>query len=525
MLLAIQYPFADLRRFLESTAHLARPGWPFPSTDTEFVRYFGSIRKRRRGGAPGWVGESEVCEITRGINFRRSLRIVDPRAGKRLRLRIAFRRLYFDGRAVGKFEVGLATRRTDALDFDKKSARALIDSFLSLPIEVREVSGQRRQTELAHGSRSLVDLYVAASTVQNQYSEIAKQPRLVSCGTPLLFLETGFYDSVKLPFWMKQVTVDPLLFGVALSHCLVPYAGRTIPMWVMNFDDYSDSHRARQLRLYLLRLHAEHESLRLVLRHIIDGTLKVRPWSEASDRLQDYLAKATSRIRRLESRSSREFDADIADIARQCMDSISPGQCEALLDEMASFDMRRNVLNNVKGYADQWREASEGRYPHFQMFVSHMEGDIVQDKKMNHAEYNISGNIQPQIGAIGEGARGNVFGSTSINSGAAQRVNVRDLRDALNELYESLGGAGLSQETKRRSQTAVGNALDAGIEGDEVRPESLVTHVKQVGATLKEANVVIEEGTSLWENAMKVASIVGPIVGGATQVLQWFPGL
>lgn len=38
MLLYIQFPFADSRKFLDNTRRLNILGWPLPTPDTEFVR-------------------------------------------------------------------------------------------------------------------------------------------------------------------------------------------------------------------------------------------------------------------------------------------------------------------------------------------------------------------------------------------------------------------------------------------------------------------------------------------------------
>jgi hypothetical protein len=49
-----------------------------------------------------------------------------------------------------------------------------------------------------------------------------------------------------------------------------------------------------------------------------------------------------------------------------------------------------------------------------------------------------------------------------------------------------------------------------------------VENVKKIGETLKEANAVMQEGSTLWQSVQKLAPQLGPIVGGARVVAGWF---
>src|ERR1051325_2574300 len=51
MLLSIQFPFCDSRPFLPSgDTILDVPQWPAPTPDSDFVRGFGIVKRRRLGG-------------------------------------------------------------------------------------------------------------------------------------------------------------------------------------------------------------------------------------------------------------------------------------------------------------------------------------------------------------------------------------------------------------------------------------------------------------------------------------------
>src|SRR4051794_14717894 len=93
--------------------------------------------------------------------------------------------------------------------------------------------------------------------------------------------------------------------------------------------------------------------------------------------------------------------------------------------------------------------------------------------------------------AAGRGARAEVHGN--IIAGAAEQVDPETLRVALRELRTALGQANLPDETQLRAETAAGNALVQGVKDGKAQPEPLVAHVQEIGNSLKEANVAVEQ--------------------------------
>ena len=110
---------------------------------------------------------------------------------------------------------------------------------------------------------------------------------------------------------------------------------------------------------------------------------------------------------------------------------------------------------------------------------------------------------------------------TGHNAPGNVQINAGELRAALEGLYDALGQGSLPREKVRSAQTAAGNAIDAVTE-KEVKSDTVVENVKKIGETLKQANVAVQEGTSLWDSVKKVSSIIGPLVGGARVVAAWF---
>ena len=72
MIIYYQIPLTDIRLFLDAySVKLSSPFWPTPAVDKEFVRSFGSIKQRGKGGVKGWMLENELCIA------RKALRIVN----------------------------------------------------------------------------------------------------------------------------------------------------------------------------------------------------------------------------------------------------------------------------------------------------------------------------------------------------------------------------------------------------------------------------------------------------------------
>jgi hypothetical protein len=131
---------------------------------------------------------------------------------------------------------------------------------------------------------------------------------------------------------------------------------------------------------------------------------------------------------------------------------------------------------------------------------------------------HVAGPVSGQGIAIGHQASAVVKGSSFAGDGT---INATQLRETLEQLYDALGETGLPRDQVRKAQTAAGNALD-GVSDDEVQADTVVQQVQKVAETLKEANVVVERGSSLWESVQKLAPLLGPLVGGARLVSAWF---
>ena len=355
-----------MRGFVDGAARLTTPNWPIPTPDQDFIRYFGAVRTRKRGGLANWVGENYICDARRAFSFKTNLSFAGGEHKRRIPLRCAFRRFYSDGLAVGKFEAGIATKRVSWLKLDKRETRALIDHLLTQPVATRAADGLKTVTELGRLGKALASSYLHASTTL-PLPAAALPDWWVSAGRPLLFLELTEREELDFPYYMKKVEtiLNPdfaTVFDRGLYHCLIPYQGQNISTWILHLSGYADDGAARRLRLYLLRLHAEYECLRLVLKHVMNKKIDVPPHSALSDNLQDYFNKAVARIGRAETASKAYVEDEVIDIARASIEFAAPGEREALLETLERFDMRKNIYRKVREVVEQMPSGTTVQY-------------------------------------------------------------------------------------------------------------------------------------------------------------------
>lgn len=279
---------------------------------------------------------------------------------------MAYRRFFFDGQAVGKFEIGVATGDSYLGGLSRIQAASLIRHVLSMAVTVRGTSskavcgGSNEPviSELGEAGKHIARLY-AGSTMLHP-PPVQLHDWWVQAGAPLVVLVQTHAERIPIPFRGLPVPTSNYSSWYELVHCQVPYRETGLRMWVITLDRYRRYREARALKICLMRLHAEHESLRLVLRNI--ATRKIQPpaRSNASQSLQRYLNEATRRISGLDSEGNRLVASpEFAELARDSEEFINPGEREALLDCLRNVDVRQNIFEKIRRYVDTTIEINQ----------------------------------------------------------------------------------------------------------------------------------------------------------------------
>ncbi|MFW9263437.1 hypothetical protein [Nostoc sp. CALU 546] len=466
MLITIQFPFADSREFISSyTQRLAKPSWLIPTPDQDFVRSYGVIRRRPHGGLTGWLGESYICEANHAISFHRLEPFKDD-SGNSIKFKVAFRRFYFDGLAVGKFEVGIAVwgfRKQRFWNFRSKAlstnkTKEFFFHVLDLPVLVRVPSGKYEECPLRQAGQLLANLYAVSNTQKKAFStrQFCLEDWWVQACEPIVLViyRDDFYENLQIPFLGKFLT--NIEGSGTLSHHVIPFERDSLRMWLIGeyskYSSYSDT--LRQLRIFLLRLHAERACLRQILRNISTGKLIVSEGSKESRMLQEYLNEATKRIKRLNIHSDKRAEAEVGELAREVEDYIAPGECDAIFNALRIIDVKKNIFRKVEDF---------------------IQKSIIVKEQIMGDKYDMSGQVQ--AGAIGDHAEASHM---TLNQIGTQLENSVDLLELSNEL-STLRQAMTRRSTELEHSIAVGEVAQAEQAAKSNDATKVAQHLKSAG--------------------------------------------
>jgi hypothetical protein len=355
MLIHVQFPVVDLRGMVGGeNSRLPVPSWPAPLRDEEFIRSTGIIRKRPKGGLQGWIAEEHYCDARQLMKLdSKSVAGVDLGWWK---FRVAFRRFYFDGTAVAKFEIGFTTYKSFALLHDD-ALNDLLSALLSMPVRVGRQGKKPLNCPLIESGKAIATLYGSASnrhrgTGSVRWSRFKQNGvrSLVIAGTPAIFVEISPRDisTANLPAARRIATKDA---DLQLFYWRYRIGGRFFPVWAAVHPDYDKISEMRKLRLYLLRLNAENQTLIRVLKAINSDQIRPEPRSAHCDVLQAYLNKATTQIIQL-SEKSREFAATndkLLSLAAAAAETfLTPEERHSALSQLESLQIRKNIFWKIK---------------------------------------------------------------------------------------------------------------------------------------------------------------------------------
>jgi hypothetical protein len=314
------------------------------------------------GGLNGWIGEGSHCNAFRFISLDRLPKPailnetdVPPNS---ISTRIKFRRLFADGLALAKFEMGFSSglflrqqwhKQRDwgiSYDFSK-----MIRDVLTLPCSVR---GAAASGPLLYSGKFLAARYSECTTkrsVGNQQtlqSEDADEIGRIVAGDPLVFIDCSSRE-IDLPKGYRQVSM-PGNFDFQLIYGSYPSGSFRVPVWILVWNGLAADARAadaRHLRIYLQRIHAEKEVLRAVLDHIACGKLKPDAGHASAETLQRYLLESTNRIGRLELKADKKATEGIGALAASCLQFVQPGWRDALTQRLDVLNVRPNIKRNI----------------------------------------------------------------------------------------------------------------------------------------------------------------------------------
>lgn len=345
MLVTLQFPLCDARSLIDGCGRLERPAWPTPKPEEEFVRSFGKIRQRHRGGVGSWVAEDCLCMAHRAV------RIPPSTQAQRLEargFRVAARTLYFGGSGAGKVEISIAGLGPPP----KTSVAEICRDFLALPVVVPDSFTRHPFAgPLIEAGKPLAHLYLAATTTRDGRAAAAANPWWVEAGTPLLVVERTASERRPLGADAGESFAAAGTLPAA-AYLVLEQRGRCAGLWVCTAslpkrlsptETRARRTAARELRISLLRIHAEREALFAVLRLLKTGKIPPAPDGTVDDRVQRLLDKATARILHTEEAANLPIVA----VANRYDDQIQPGARQAAQEQIEEIMAQQRVRGTL----------------------------------------------------------------------------------------------------------------------------------------------------------------------------------
>lgn len=368
MFVAIQFPIADGRVFVGDSGVVERPNWQAPQIGwmpayNDFVRGFGRLAYRRRETDAGWTDEDFFAYAKGAVRFptleRRHFRGPD---GSLWMVRCRFRRLFSDGDATVRVEIGFR------VEPDEVPAESVVRELLHLPAVVPgEWDGPAK------------DLILLGPHLARRYARVTtrngRKPAsgLVAAGDPIVVAEAWWTSAhPQRPADADAVAADAGTGSDAGTGTGLPQlsaaATRTrygrIETW---YQGEAPRTGARNLRLVLLRQHAQEQTLDHVLRWMTSGALRYVPLTETGDRLETYVNNATRIV-------NRDNDRGVAcGPLRDALDAVTATQRNTV-------DVRRRtqldgMRRQVRAKAERFLAEREVRRPTFNVYGAVTVGD------------------------------------------------------------------------------------------------------------------------------------------------------
>jgi hypothetical protein len=250
-----------------------------------------------------------------------------------------------------------------------------------------------------------------------------------------------------------------------------------IPLWAIG--ELTSDNTIRDLRIYILRLHAEKECLRSVLHAVKDGTITVGPRSIESRRLQVYLREASRHIRKLHSHCTKSLEGEIEYISFSALDIIAPGERDEIMRTLRIIDAEKNVL----GLVQEWVDNS-----------IRLEVENINVGKVQHVDGGILNNIEDSPGA-----------NISVNQDISSFLDTKDLT----RLAEELGRLQLAimaekpSQQQRKDLANLAIAEEAAIQKNPDKVSECLGGLKKSGAWI--LGIAEKIGVPLALEALKIS--------------------
>ncbi len=497
MFFAFQIPLVDVRPFVHAdTSRLTSPTWPLPTAGKEFVRAFGQVSNRPRGGVERWSGESSFCGATRALRF------LPPLPTQRIGLRdqpsqlwCVYRRFFTDGQSVSRLEVGLRLRWPEKYSaLDRSELLELIQRCLAITVQIPTQEDKKQTCDLISADQRLSRHYLLATTRLSKRMSMPTEDWWVRPGEPLLLVEAALADIPSLPRQSRVVRFFSEA-SLELSYCRFQIRGKELGVWFVRLGESPNRDIQRRLRVHLFRLHSERQCLKQIFRLVVEKKIQVERGSAPSEALQGYLQKA---LGLLTSPLSNGFQQNgILAAVQEFEDIVAPGEREDLLAALESI--RGNILRGISRITEP-KDVSSGS-----IVVMGSGNTVLVGSSQRIGEQRMS-NFQITFGDNAT-VHGDFVVATTIQNSfnkAANSSAKQDVKDQLKQLHQAV-----AEMTKH---LPVEKARDAAKDLEVLTTEAVSEAPRKKWYDLS-AEGLIEAAKTVGEIAAPVVTCVKALLG------------
>ena len=353
MLIVIQIPIFDIRRFLEKTNEpINKPNWKFiedSDVQSKFIRSVGPIDIR--SAEANTLSEKYYSIAKRGIRFIQLpiLKVSDNGNEISIPLRPLFRRFFFDGTVCGKYEIGFSFELEEQQHITSQSFIDFLSSLSECKVYIPIPFKTKVESTLFACGRYLAEQYLYATTHRKNINH--DQVQGVYPGFPCIYLEKLDNELINGNIISDSVFIKQPK-GVSIGLTKLKINNKLIKVWYSTVDPGMKATIAREIRIAILRLNVFREALHFVLKKIEENKILPNPRSNESEELQSFFKDCFGQyLRKVPDKLS---DSDFETIAIQIEDKFAVVNREQLEYNLRKvIDIRGNYFNSIKNYLEK----------------------------------------------------------------------------------------------------------------------------------------------------------------------------
>jgi hypothetical protein len=361
------------------------------------------------------------------------------------------------------------------------------------------LDGQLTSSRLVNASRPLA-AFLLRATMSQQTSGFLPQPWWITPGIPLFLVEYKIGREItSFPMHARRVaTLEEKLQkeGVELAYCRIQDGHQPVGVWFLGKQYDTSEELLRRLRIHLFRLHALRESLKHILRLIVQQQIPANQGSRGSESLQLYLNEVF-RILNKESFYGIQ-QAALLETAYSLDHLVHEGDRATLLYQLEKI--RGNILKKVSSGTKSMATASS-IYQISGESISLIKGDVGGFNMSPEENIQVSGvvgpvNIKSQLDRVTQIVK---------NPSAMLDNKQQELVELIGELQEALKAA--AEKRPEDTHRVVSTAELVATEVAKEKPDKGFLDIAVEG--LKKAAQTVEDiAPAVVGVAMRIASLV-----------------